>query len=403
MAKLQWTDEFLDEMRGIADPLADDVVQKMYAANSLDAVNELLVSMIANDDVVPTELPEYLQQYFEASAVLPDWADKKLIEIGESVFMDLGALSLLALMSAALPVCYSMSRAVQVLATTQQLESHTTRRILETAQLIIDVMQTGGLSAGGRGIRSVQRVRLMHAAIRHLIALSPNPEHRPPQHFGDVLAQLDWDVARNGVPICQEDMGGTVLTFSWIVIRSFERMDQHLTDEQKQAYYHCWRVVGHIMGVDTRLLPERWEQGRALFRRMQERQCAPTPEGQLMTKRILATTDELLVERVTRLPAVTHHLPRLFIHMLNDSKTCDALDVPKLSWKERFVALPLMHFVMEITSWISGVSGSNKFLHKIQHDMAWTMVQKLATLPRNDQRGLFAMPQSLLQHWEPPG
>jgi hypothetical protein len=52
---------------------------------------------------------------------------------------------------------------------THRLINHPFRRIVETAQFVLDVMAPDGLGHSGRGVRSAQKVRLMHAAIRHLI------------------------------------------------------------------------------------------------------------------------------------------------------------------------------------------------------------------------------------------
>src|SRR5262245_15657081 len=66
-----------------------------------------------------------------------------------------------------LPSCYAAAKGVQVLALTTRLFSNPTRRVIETAQMVVDVMAPGGLAARGRGIRTAQKVRLMHAAVRY--------------------------------------------------------------------------------------------------------------------------------------------------------------------------------------------------------------------------------------------
>ena len=43
------------------------------------------------------------------------------------------------------------------------------QRIFETAQFLFDVLDEESLGEKGRGVRSAQRVRLMHAAIRRLV------------------------------------------------------------------------------------------------------------------------------------------------------------------------------------------------------------------------------------------
>ena len=63
----------------------------------------------------------------------------------------------------------------------------------------------GALDAGGAGIRSAQKVRLMHDAVRHLIL-----EH-------------GWDPAL-GLPINQEDQLGTLLTFSAVILDGLRKL-----------------------------------------------------------------------------------------------------------------------------------------------------------------------------------
>src|SRR5436190_800161 len=80
------------------------------------------------------------------------------------------------------------AKAVKVLHMTARLETDAQRRVIETAQLLVDVMASGGLSPSGAGKRSAQKVRLLHAAVRYLIGKSGQ-----------------WDPAL-GVPINQEDL-----------------------------------------------------------------------------------------------------------------------------------------------------------------------------------------------------
>jgi hypothetical protein len=76
---------------------------------------------------------------------------------------------------------------------------------METGQFLIDVLTVGGLDdEHGKGRRTIQRVRLMHAAVRHLI-MARNDQGAPPV-CGDEppLWHKDW-----GTPIGQEDLAGT--------------------------------------------------------------------------------------------------------------------------------------------------------------------------------------------------
>ena len=98
---------------------------------------------------------------------------------------------------------------------TAQLYTNPRRRIVETSQMIIDVMQEGGLEPGGYGVRTAQKVRLMHAGVRHL------------------LLQRDWNPAW-GVPINQEDLAGTLASFSAMVLDGLMKLQTKIQN-QKQA------------------------------------------------------------------------------------------------------------------------------------------------------------------------
>ena len=79
----------------------------------------------------------------------------------------------LGLFLSSLPLAYAAHDGVQVLALTAQLETDTKRRILESAQFVLDVTAPGALEPGRPGYETVRLVRLMHAGVRHLIRTDP--------------------------------------------------------------------------------------------------------------------------------------------------------------------------------------------------------------------------------------
>ena len=175
MYRYTWTDRDLEPWRSVGDPLADGVIREIYDdARSVTAVNNLLNLMVRHDVAPPDELPPAARRYYQETAALPPWVDEAANAKGEEVFMRYGLLSLTSLICASLPACYAMRNGVHVLGITQQLGAHTHRRIYETAQMVIDVMARGGLAPGGRGVRSAQKVRLMHAAMRYLLTVAPD-------------------------------------------------------------------------------------------------------------------------------------------------------------------------------------------------------------------------------------
>ncbi|NJO02593.1 MAG: DUF2236 domain-containing protein [Bacteroidia bacterium] len=100
-----------------------------------------------------------------------------------------------------LPYCYAAANGAQVLQLSQRIRQDTKKRLLETSQFVLDVMEPGAFGPEGLGLVSALKVRLIHAAIRFHVLRSPK-----------------WDMAW-GLPVNQEDMGGTNGAFSWISVR----------------------------------------------------------------------------------------------------------------------------------------------------------------------------------------
>jgi hypothetical protein len=279
MPQALWTDPFLDSMRQTGDPPADAVVAELFAggATVVQAVNYLMRDLVENDDLPSRALPQHVRDYFQACS-LPAWADPARLALGVDVFQRFGPLVILLLNAYSLPLCYAGRKGVQVLARSERLHSNPKRRIIETAQMIIDVMSPGGLdpASRGAGLRSAQKVRLMHATIRHLVGEDPS-----------------WDPAFD-LPINQEDLAGTLCAFSTAVLDGLARLDVDLSRAEIDAYMHTWNVVGHVMGVREELLPANFAEGRALSDRIAERCFEACPEGQMMTRALLEMMAEMV-------------------------------------------------------------------------------------------------------------
>jgi hypothetical protein len=112
---------------------------------------------------------------------------------------------------------------------------------------------------------------LIHAAIRHLIL--NDPEKKWPGEFG--------------LPINQEDLAGTLMVFSWIILDGLDRLGVQLTAQQKQGYLEIWRVLGRLMGVREELIPSDVPMARDLCNRIQDRQVEICPEGKAMAQALL--------------------------------------------------------------------------------------------------------------------
>lgn len=278
-----------------ADPLADAAVARMLGAGAvqpdLDAIallNRQLAGWRSNGDLagwradagLPAPMAQALEDYLQAARVLPDWADPAKIARAEALFMDMSMLSCTLLFCASLPECYVLPDLAAVLQVSGQLERHTDYRVRSTAAMIFPVMMQGGLTAPeGGGVAQALKVRLIHATIRHLI-LRGAPQPAQPavpalEPAGPTLHQLlhahGWDPARRGLPVNQEELAYTLLTFGYAFLRGLRRLGQGLARADEEAYLHAWNVLGHLLGIERALMADTMEQAATLLEDIQAR------------------------------------------------------------------------------------------------------------------------------------
>lgn len=271
----QWTPEFLQSKRAMTDPLADELISLLMSKSGKKQGNCLFQIITNNDAPLPTDTPPELLQYFEKTARLPDWADKDLIALGQKIYMPHGILISLLLSYKSLPQCYACAKGAMVLLQTGRLREQDgsmdafAKRIAQTAQFVLHVLSPGGLSPDGKGIRAVQRVRLLHAAIRF--------------H----LRQKNWDTSQYDEPINQEDMAGTLMSFSALILEGLDMLNITLKDTEKEAYIHCWRIVGYFMGLDDDLLPNNAADASALGHAILNHQMASSEQGKTLMAELL--------------------------------------------------------------------------------------------------------------------
>lgn len=364
----KWDDALLDAMREVGDPAADVVVSEVVADHGVRRVNELMRSLVHNDGFVPHELPSGVRDYLRESGRLPAWRDEAAIARGEAFFEDNWPVIVTLLFCASLPSAYAAWKGAQVLYLTQRMTRHVERRIFETAQFILDVMAPHGLSGPGNGIRSAQKVRLMHSATRHII------EHDP-------AWSSQWDPSW-GVPINQEDLAGTLMTFSLQVIRGMRHLGLTVTDEDAEAYLHAWKVVGHVMGVDERMLPADMAAANDLAETIFARHKGPSEAGTTLTAALLAFMQKKMP------PPFKNAVPAELIRQSIDADVADMLGVPKANEKGLFVWLEKLFF-----KFMSGLDRNRK--NRRFQEISQHLVQKLVTIERGGNRDLFQIPDTL--------
>jgi hypothetical protein len=260
----KWTDERFDELQERGDPDADAVISA-HAALKSDLKGVDLVQDIAHNLRLQENCSDPVREYLEGSPVLPEWADADKLTRGSRFFEDNGLWIGMALFGASLPEGYSAARGAHVLILTGRMVDDVVRRVYETAQMIFDAMATDdGIQPGQAGYDDIRRVRLMHAAVRYLI-------------LHDASADCDL---REGLPVNQEDLLGTLMTFTQIVFEAMDKMGLDDDIEGREAYLHRWCVVGYLLGIEEDLVRDlTLEDAAEITTVIRRRQRRPSQDG----------------------------------------------------------------------------------------------------------------------------
>jgi hypothetical protein len=379
----RWTDALLDRMRELGDPVADAPVAAVLERGGVDAVNAIMQTLVRVDQPAPEELPDELQAYLVETLPLPEWADMAKIKRGQQLFETWGVLITLCLFCASLPAAYAAAKGVKALYLTARLVTDTRRRVIETGQFLMDVVAVGGLDERGKGRRTIQRVRLMHAAVRHLI------KARNEQEPG--LWHPEW-----GTPINQEDLAGTLLTFSYVPVEPMRRLGVHVSAKDVDAYLHLWNVIGHLMGVRDELLVRDISDATALVDVIRRRQFQASPEGQDMTDALLNLLDEM-----TPLHRFDDTIPPLIRHLIGDD-TADLLRVPKSDLADDLggTARIAKWFFVHVLGRVERELPRYQLMSSMARPFGRELVRGIFALERGGERTPFDIPDHLARSWE---
>jgi hypothetical protein len=270
-----YDNELLDLKRLSGDPDADNFIQHVFADPSRKKQLQLWLSENTGVNHLHTLkrlYPGY--QFIQQADQLPPWADSRLMKTGATLFARNAEtiMSLLGLLS--LPYCYTAADGARVLYLSEMMRKQTAKRLLDTATFVWEVMDPDAFDTNDKAYTAILKVRLMHAAVRYYTV--QNPEWNQ-----------DW-----GVPINQEDMAGTNLSFSLIVIRGLRLLGYPIDQPDRKAFMHLWAVVGYFTGLDQQLIPAHLKQASQLEKIIKKRQFQPSAHGHELTQSL---TDHILL------------------------------------------------------------------------------------------------------------
>jgi ER-bound oxygenase mpaB/B'/Rubber oxygenase, catalytic domain len=173
-----------------------------------------------------------------------------------------------------LPYCYLGENGAQVLGFSKRMQTDTHNRLKETGLFLKTILKYDNWMTG-LAQRSILKVRLMHAIWRHKLSLSDK-----------------WNIAW-GIPINQEDMIGTNLSFSLLIIRGLKKMGVSISLSEETSYMALWNDIGHLMGIDKSIDCSTYKLATVFDKSISNSQFKESEIGKSLTKSLFESLESL--------------------------------------------------------------------------------------------------------------
>ena len=263
----QYTSAVFDKLRLNQDLLADHAV-KVLVSNPHFAKE--INSWKSIPSSIPSNFPDQLKCYFEFFLIKEKEYPIEKHQPAQAYFEHNGDLYLAILGFYSLPYCYAFADGAQVLVRSQRILDQIGERLGETTRFVLDIFKPGAFTNQDAAYLSCAKVRLIHAYSRYFIRTYAR----------------DWDPAF-GEPINQEDLLGTNLAFSHIVLRGMTKIGMTPSPKEHQAVLGYWKWIGELMGVETDLWPNSPKEAFELDRLIRKRHLKASDAGKKLTRALL--------------------------------------------------------------------------------------------------------------------
>ena len=317
-----FSDTLLASFRQQGDAPADAVITAVVAANGPAGLRVLMRWLADTADFQTTEQHPAVQDFFVQYASLPAWADPDRMQRGMEFFKKNAQKIGLTLGLFSLPYTYLGANGAQVLWITERIKNDTARRLQETGEWVFAVHNAKEWRAGTAVARTL-KVRLIHAGARWFSL-----------HSGK------WNDAW-GHPVNQEDMAGTNIAFSYIVLLGLRKLEVSLTDQEEEDYLHLTGVINSLIGVVDALLPQNMREAYTLNRAITRRQFTTSEAGIGLTRSLLNAIGEVAVQtdRGIALPETARNLAAGEMRFFLGDEYADWLGIPQVPVEKRLAGL----------------------------------------------------------------
>lgn len=249
----------LDDLRQIQDVPADQAISVLILNPELISIINSWTEIPASfPKDFPVELQHFFGFYLEKSKKVPT----EILKKGQDLFSQKGDLYLAMLGFYSLPYCYAFADGAQVLVRSKRILESIGERLGETGSFVLEIFKPGAFFTFQEAFLVCAKVRLIHAFSRF---------------FVEKYAK-DWN-PEFGKPINQEDMIGTNLAFSLIVLRGWRKLGFRVSQEETTLIMQYWKWVGELMGINTEFWPDNSKEAFELEKLIRKRHLKGSDAG----------------------------------------------------------------------------------------------------------------------------
>ena len=258
----------LAKYRTLGDNDADEIIRKLVEQEGIAFLRQLMPFLSDYQHLSFQNQPQILQDFLSKNYSFSAFYDKKKLiratdfyrENQQNIGLILGLYSL--------PYCYLGADGAKVLYLSERIRKDTYKRLTETGSFLKSVMNYDNWSEQ-RIFAICLKVRLLHAIIRYF-----------------TLHSKQWNLAW-GYPINQEDMLGTNLAFSLVVLRGMEKLGYAVDKSYEEAYLNTWNVIGFLLGVKSEIMPNNYVEAVKIDKAIAKRQFRQSADSQELTASLM--------------------------------------------------------------------------------------------------------------------
>lgn len=254
--------------RTIGDEPIDQLVEKLVEMEGVSYLRVLMPFLSDYQSFSFENKPRILQKFLNENSNFPSFYNKKQIIRATEFYRENQQNIGLVLGLYSLPYCYLGADGAKVLYFSERIKNDTYNRLKETGNFLKSVMTFESWEEN-RIFAIIFKIRLLHAVIRYF-----------------TLQSGRWEMAW-GYPINQEDMLGTNLAFSLIVLRGLAKMGIKIDDTTEKSYLETWNLIGYLLGIKQEILPNSFAESIRIDKLISKRQFRQSTEGEALTASLM--------------------------------------------------------------------------------------------------------------------